>query len=808
MDNKDEFLEQLNDRQREAVEYCDGPQLIIAGAGSGKTRVLTYKIAYLLQTGLQPWHILALTFTNKAANEMKERIAKLVGPELAGNLRMGTFHSIFSRILRVEATKLDYTSDYTIYDEADSRSVIKKIVKEKGLDEKVYKPATVHGIISKAKNKLVTADNYVNDMQRLDWDRNRNMPEIGNIYVAYQQRLKKSNCMDFDDLLVLTFQLLSNNEEARQKYEKLFEFVLVDEYQDTNYVQRRILELLTKNRRKLCVVGDDYQSIYAFRGANIDNILTFQKSYPEAKLFKLEQNYRSTQLIVQAANSLMTHNRNQIPKQLYSKNEVGEKICVLENASDKTEAKTVCREIKTLQKKEGCRWSDFAILYRTNAQSRLFEEEMRTASVGLGDKYRIYGGLSFYQRKEIKDIIAYMRLVVNPHDEEAFYRVVNYPARGIGNTTLQRLAEAARNYGVSAWTLLDNPADYEIGVNKGTLSKLLAFHQLISGFIALRHRQDVESLVRKIILDTGISEELLHDKTPEGQDRKENVDELMSAIASFVQAQQEDGQSDHFYIDDYLATVSLMTDLDSDDASDDKISLMTIHAAKGLEFKTVFIVGVEENMFPSPLSMNSAREIEEERRLFYVAITRAERHCYISWAHQRWHYGKPDLQVRPSMFLKDIDADYLEVRREGYKNPVPHSSWLEDSWNEEPTFGESWGGGFRRRPDRQMQESRSVERYSSSPLHKESDKSSLSSGNWKRVGRSGGVPVAKSQNASLQSSAIGGLSVGMVIEHQRFGRGTVMAIEGTGENSKATIDFNDVGTKQLLLKFARFVIVR
>lgn len=823
MEKEDTLFSQLNERQQEAVKYCDGPELIIAGAGSGKTRVLTYKIAYLLQKGLKPWHILALTFTNRAANEMKDRIANLVGKELASGLQMGTFHSIFSRILRVEATKIGYTSDYTIYDETDSRSVIKKIVKEMGLDDKVYKPATVHSIISKAKNQLVSAEQYVNDMQRLDWDRNRNMPEIGKIYVAYQKRLKSSNCMDFDDLLVFTFQLLRDNEEIREKYEERFEFVLVDEYQDTNYVQRRILELLTNKRRRLCVVGDDFQSIYAFRGANIDNILLFQKTFDDAKLFKLEQNYRSTQVIVQAANSLMTHNKNQIPKQLYSKNEIGDKICVLENVSDKIEAKTVCREIKALQKQEKCHWSDFAILYRTNAQSRLFEEELRSPSVGLGDKYRIYGGLSFYQRKEIKDIIAYMRLVVNPHDEEAFYRVVNYPARGIGNTTLQRLADAGRNYGVSAWTLLENPSDYQVDVNKGAWTKLLAFHNLIAGFMEQRHKQDAESLVRDIIIKSGISEELIHDKSAEGANKKENVDELMSAIGSFVQAQLEDGQKEHIYIDDYLATVSLMTDLDSGDTSDDKISLMTIHAAKGLEFKTVFVVGVEENMFPSPLSMNSQREIEEERRLFYVAITRAQRHCYISWAHQRWHYGKPDMQVRPSMFLKDIDENYLDVRRGGSASVTPHSSWLEDGWNDTPSYYGTWSSD-RRRSDSRMQNSRPVGRQfmadpkpkvtssqSSALSHSSSDRQMSGPslrGNWKRIGRTAeNHTLSAGESSQSGNSGAGNLSVGNIIEHQRFGRGKVIEIVGSGENRKATIQFDEVGTKQLLLKFARFTIV-
>ena len=872
MINEEQLLSGLNPAQREAVEYCDGPELIIAGAGSGKTRVLTYKIAYLLQRGLKPWNILALTFTNKAANEMKERIAQLVGEEQASGLQMGTFHSIFSRILRAQADRIGYSHAYTIYDENDSRSLLKKVIRDMGLDDKTYKPATVHGVISKAKNRLYMPDDYVNSFEQLQADRQRNMPELGKIYMAYNQRLRQANCMDFDDLQVLTYRLFVENEDVRRFYSDRFAFVLVDEYQDTNMVQRKIMEQLTQERRKICVVGDDYQSIYAFRGANIDNILLFRKIYEDARLFKLEQNYRSTQSIVLAANSLMKHNGNQIPKELYSKNEEGDQITVLENISDKREAETVCREIKRLKKEEDCAWKDFAILYRTNAQSRLFEEEMRKPSVGLGDKYRIFGGLSFYQRKEIKDVIAYFRLVVNPRDEEAFYRVVNYPSRGIGNTTLQRLAQASRDTGVGVWELLEHPDPSVLPLNRGTMGKLIAFRDLIQGFIDRRQLDDASVLARDIVTKSGIATDLSSDRTPEGESRRENVDELFSGIANFVQTQQEDGDPEHTHIEDYLSTVSLMTDIDDGDDSDDKISLMTIHAAKGLEFKTVFVVGMEENMFPSQMAVSTQRELEEERRLCYVAITRAEKHCYLSWAHQRWRFGSPDMMVRPSRFLKDIEPQYLHIVKDGGKRPVRHGGGLEDGWNDEPverpfrrpweedrqpswrqrdyesdrpyTGSHPWGSEYRQL-DSRMQNSRPVAgqfmadpkpkitsprqpEEAVNPFGKGFERRLQQSGNWQKVakamtngGRSTGVSSSPrpagmrrmtesertGSRGAAQTTGPNGLKVGSIIEHQRFGRGTVMKIEGTGENCKASICFDESGTKQLLLKFARFTIV-
>jgi DNA helicase-2/ATP-dependent DNA helicase PcrA len=840
MESQEELLKQLNDSQRAAVEYCAGPQLIIAGAGSGKTRVLTYKIAYLLQQGLKPWNILALTFTNKAANEMKERIGRLVGPDLARNLMMGTFHSIFARILRIENASLDYSDNFTIYDEADSRSLLKKIIKQMGLDDKIYKPATVHARISQAKNKLCLPDEYADDFDLVDQDRHRDMPEIYKIYKAYQEQLLVANSMDFDDLLVVTFHLLNQHEDIRQKYARRFGFILVDEYQDTNFVQQQILWLLTKDQRHLCVVGDDYQSIYAFRGANIDNILLFQKVYKEAKLFKLERNYRSTKCIVAAANSLMEHNLRQIPKHLYSDNEEGEKLTIFETVSDKREAATVCQEIKRLKREEHCKWSDFAILYRTNAQSRTFEDEMRRPDSGLSDKYRIYGGVSFYMRKEIKDIIAYFRLVVNPNDNEALLRIINYPARGIGNTTIQRLTDAAVQAQVSVWDVVSAPERYLTNVNRGTLTKLSSFTTMVSQFAAELDSTDALTLGKKIILDSGIQADLANDKTPEGVDRRENVDELVSGIAAFVQAQQEDGYLEQTKLRDYLGTVSLMTDQDTDDPSADKLTMMTIHAAKGLEFRTVFVVGMEENIFPSLMSANEPKGLDEERRLLYVAITRAEKHCYLSWAHQRWRFGKMDPHVVPSRFLNDIDKKFVRVIVEG--GSVPHRSsrlsW--SGWDDEPsslfqddyevnrpyTGSHPWGSEYRKMSSR-MQNSRPVAgQFMADPKPKitaprkpETAVNPFSQsmvdklqkeGRWSRVAKTmanGGRRQPQRASTASSAQANGMLKEGTIIEHQRFGRGTVIKIEGVGENCKATVQFTATGVKQLLLKFAKFTIV-
>ena len=837
MQTDENILSQLNTAQQQAVTYCDSPQLVIAGAGSGKTRVLTFKIAYLLSHyDLKPWSILALTFTNKAAREMKERIASIVGEERARYLQMGTFHSVFSHILRVEAQAIGYNSDFTIYDETDSRSLIKNILKQMGLDDKTYKPATVHAAISMAKNHLCGPAQYAADGDNLQRDMRRNMPETHKIFMAYQQRLRQANAMDFDDLLTETYRLLKENEEIRQKYANRFQYVLVDEYQDTNYAQQMIVELLTKDNPHVCVVGDDYQSIYAFRGANISNILKFNKVYPTAKLFKLERNYRSTKNIVSAANSLMKHNRSQIDKDVYSENADGDKVTVYETISDKREASIVCREIKRLIKEEHLKYSDIAILYRTNAQSRTFEEEMRKPEVGLGANYRIYGGLSFYQRKEIKDIIAYFRLIVNPDDEEAFRRIINYPARGIGNTTIMKIVAAAEQDGVSLWEVVSRPSEHALDVNKGTMTKLLGFRTLIASFIEEAKEKDALKLGQEIIEKSGIKADLGKDQSAEGDARRENVESLISGMASFVQAQQEDGEGDYIHLTDYLQTVSLMTDADSDEGSDDKVTLMTIHAAKGLEFNTVFVVGLEENIFPSLMSVDNIKDLEEERRLLYVAITRAEKHCYLTWAHTRWRYGKLDAFVNPSRFISEINPKYLRTKVEGGRSDGSFSSWggnssARTSWgsshdddyeiNKPYTGFSDWGDGYSRRSGR-MQNSRPVAgqfmadpkpklttphkaETAVNPFSESFEQKLRQTGRWSRVSRAmanGGRTASASPSAEASS-----LNVGNVIEHQRFGKGTVVNIEGTGENRKATVKFEQTGTKQLLLKFAHFNII-
>ena len=834
MDQRDNILSQLNENQQLAVTYCDGPQLVIAGAGSGKTRVLTYKIAWLLKNvGLTPWNILALTFTNKAANEMKERIGGLVGNERARYLQMGTFHSVFARILRAESNHVGFTSNFTIYDEADSRSLIKNIVRQMGLDDKIYKPSTIHSVISMQKNRLWSAGQYAEDGELLERDRRRNMPEMYKIFRLYEQRLQQANAMDCDDLLVQTYRLLKKNEDIRQKYAERFKYVLVDEYQDTNYAQQQIVWLLTKENQHITVVGDDYQSIYAFRGANINNILSFSKIYDNAKMFKLEQNYRSTQNIVAAANSLMKHNRRQIEKEVFSKNSTGEKVNIIETISDKREASIVCRTIKDMIRTEGARYSDFAILYRTNAQSRLFEEEMRKPEIGLGEHYRIYGGLSFYQRKEIKDIIAYFRLIVNPNDEEAFRRIINYPARGIGDTTVQKIIAAAQQHGVSLWKIVCNPVENELNVNRGVISKLTAFETLIRQFMEKLQTADAYALGKEIVEKAGIERDLAADKSPEGDSRRENVDTLMSGIAEFVQAQKEDDDAEHIHLADYLSTVSLMTDIDSDSEEDskDKITLMTIHAAKGLEFNTVFVVGLEENIFPSLLSTDNPEAIEEERRLLYVAITRAEKHCYLTWTHSRWRYGKMDGFVNPSRFLNDIDTRFTKTTVEGgrfsgnsqntwaERDSFSDRLWSKDYEIDRPYTGYREFGNTYQRQSNRMQNSRPVAGQfmadpqpkvtkprkaegAVNPFSSSFERKLQQEGRWAKVSKAitnGGRALTGQNDVALRE--------GNIIEHQRFGRGTVVKIEGAGENLKATVDFDSTGRKQLLLKFARYTIV-
>ena len=799
---KESLLEQLNESQREAVTYCDGPSLVIAGAGSGKTRVLTYKIAYLLQEkGLKPWNILALTFTNKAAREMKERIGRLVGEEQARYLQMGTFHSVFARILRSEADKLGYNSNFTIYDQTDSRSLVKSIIKEMALDDKIYKPASVADRISMAKNHLILPQQYAAGPSAED-DAKRKMPAVKDIYIRYAERCRQANAMDFDDLLVKTYVLFQTHEAVRQKYIDKFQFVLVDEYQDTNFAQQAIVLQLTRERQHVCVVGDDAQSIYSFRGANIDNILDFRQHYDNARLFKLEQNYRSTQLIVQAANSLIRKNERQIPKDVYSKNEHGEKLILKPAYSDKEEAMIVCNDIVRLRRQDKCDYSDFAILYRTNSQSRSFEEQMRKMNI----PYRIYGGLSFYQRKEIKDVIAYFRLVVNPNDEEALKRIINYPTRGIGDTTVAKIVACATQHGVSLWTVISQPVLFQLDVNKGTASKLEAFRQLVEGWASRVAGEDAYQLGHDIIMQSGISKEIYSSRNPEDLSRQENLEEFLSGMQDFVESRKEEDMGDQIGLSDFLQEVALLTDLDSEgDDDDSKVVLMTIHAAKGLEFPTVFVVGLEENIFPSPMCVNTMRELEEERRLLYVAITRAEKHCILTCAQNRFRYGRMEYDT-PSRFIKDIDPSLLHV--DSMTGNEDNAFGYRAS-----SFGDNYGGS---RSRDWMQNPRPVAtqfradpkpraiapRQAEEPVEPFSDgfKRQLqqaSGGRYKPVSRA--VAPAQGGGQSLRE--------GLTIEHQRFGIGKVLKVEGTGENEKATVEFRNAGTKQLLLKFAKFKVI-
>lgn len=848
-----DLLNDLNEAQRAAVEYIDGPSLVIAGAGSGKTRVLTYKIAYLLSQGMKPWSIMALTFTNKAAREMKERIGKLVGNDLAQHLYMGTFHSIFSRILRAEAEHIGFNNNFTIYDESDSRSLIKAIVKEMGLDDKKYKPAAVHAKISMAKNNLMSAAAYESDAAIFEQNKRAQMPEVGKIFVAYVQRCKQANAMDFDDLLTLTYQLFREHEDIRHKYAARFDYVLVDEYQDTNHVQMSIVMQLCQEKQRVCAVGDDSQSIYSFRGANIDNILNYQRQFQGTRLFRLEQNYRSTQTIVEAANSLIKHNRNQIPKDVFSENAKGEKILYKPAYSDKEEAAIVAKDVKRIRREDGCQYSDFAILYRTNAQSRSFEEEFRKQGI----PYRIYGGLSFYQRKEIKDIIAYFRLVANPDDEEAIKRIINYPARGIGATTVLKIADCAHQNQVSFWEVIGAPERYELAVTKGTMNKLETFRLLISSFIERAQTTDVYELGDAIIKESGISQDIMSGKDADDLARQENLEEFLSGMSAFVEERREEGRFDELFLQDYLQDVALLTDADSDgDKDEPRVSLMTVHAAKGLEFPTVFVVGLEENIFPSPLSAASLRELEEERRLLYVAITRAEKHCILTNAKNRWRYGKMEFD-NPSRFIDEIDGKLIDSQDEAGGSLFGSMSESRlgsrsgsmlgsraDSMSDQP----EWARAQRsRRPWEDAEQPRYSSRYQNSkPVASQfvadpkpslfddepetshtSGRSSLSEGNFKSVralnaakrymethsshpaSRSTGSSAASvsSSAASSAGSSSCGLQEGMKIEHQRFGRGTVLKIEGTGENTKATVEFVHSGTKQLLLKYAKFTVV-
>ncbi|MDO3391827.1 exodeoxyribonuclease V subunit gamma [Bacteroides sp. ET489] len=782
-----DYINELNDSQRAAVLYNEGPSLVIAGAGSGKTRVLTYKIAWLLENGYQPWNILALTFTNKAAREMKERIAKQVGTERARYLWMGTFHSLFLRILHAEASHLGFTSQFTIYDTTDSKSLIRSIIKEMQLDEKNYKPGMIQARISNAKNHLVSPSDYARNKEAYDGDCMAKVPALRDIYRRYWERCRQADAMDFDDLLFYTFLLFRDHPDVLARYQEQFRYILVDEYQDTNVAQHSIVMQLAKNHQHVCVVGDDAQSIYSFRGADIDNILYFTKAYPGTRVFKLEQNYRSTQSIVSAANSLISKNMRQIHKEVYSKKDQGDPISVFQAYSDVEEGEIVINKIAELRRTQGYGYADFAVLYRTNAQSRIFEEAMRKRNM----PYRIYGGLSFYQRKEIKDVIAYFRLVVNPNDEEAFKRIINYPARGIGDTTVGKIIAAATDNKVSLWTVLCEPLSYALNFNKGTVSKLQKFRDLINDLIKDLTQKNASELGEDIIRNSGIINDVCQDNSPENLSRKENIEELMNGMRDFCAERQEEG-NEHISLSDFLSEVSLLTDQDSDkDSNDEKITLMTVHSAKGLEFRNVFVVGMEENLFPSSMAGDSPRALEEERRLFYVAITRAEEHCYLSYAKTRMRYGKTEFGS-PSRFLYDIDTNYLRL---------PQNLLLERQINNR-------GGDFRSSSNNAFQPSaRPVGSSSAASFSGETPMASrkrlIGSSmprNLRRVD-----PIQPSSPSSGSPTAL--LHEGQFIEHERFGRGEVLKVEGVGDNAKATIRFQHAGDKQLLLRFARFKVI-
>ena len=814
MNNLNYLRELLNESQLQAVTYCEGPQLVIAGAGSGKTRVLTYKIAYLLEQGMKPWQVLALTFTNKAAREMKERIAAIVGKEQARYLQMGTFHSVFARILRTEAARIGYRRDFTIYDQADQRSLLKTLVKEMQLDDKTYKPADLGSHISSCKNHLLPPERYANNKSLTERDAQRRQPKFHEIYERYNERLQQSNAMDFDDLLVQTHRLFSQNDDIREKYAERFQYVLVDEYQDTNAVQKAIIILLAQRSGRVCVVGDDAQSIYSFRGANVDNILDFGKDFPGTKTFKLEQNYRSTQSIVQAANSLISHNKRQIEKAVFSNNDRGEKIRLKEAYSDKEEAAIVCRDIEALRRKEHSAYSDFAILYRTNAQSRPFEEQMRKEGI----PYRIYGGLSFYQRKEIKDMIAYFRLVTNPDDEEAFRRIINYPARGIGDTTVGRIADASAKGGRSLWQVSNDAEELAAaGVSRATATKLATFCQQVAGWKARAATEDAYSIGRDIINESGITKDIYSSSDPEAQARQDNLEEFLTGMHDFVEIRREEGQGEHALLNDFLQEVALLTDLDSDDDSEAKVTLMTIHSAKGLEFPNIYIVGLEEDIFPSPMASDSPRAVEEERRLLYVAITRAERHCMMTYAQNRFRYGQSEFHT-PSRFIRDIDPSLVQLDEDGGVGFTPRSKVRErglfgknSNYTRQTPQGnrQEWqnahpvGTQFHANPEPRIVPRREAEPPATPFMGNFQPLSQAHRRQQTAAPRGTGSHVA----ATSGTSATQQLAEGMVIEHQRFGLGKVLKVEGSGQDTKATVEFRNLGTKQLLLKFARFTIV-
>jgi len=799
LQDNDNYLSQLNDQQRDAVLYCDGPQLVIAGAGSGKTRVLTYKIVHLLHLGYDPWRIMALTFTNKAAREMRERIEALTSPEVSSRLWMGTFHSIFSQLLHRNAERIGFAHDFTIYDTSDSRSLIKLIVRDMQLDDKLYKPANVQARISKVKNMLISPDDYARNPDLIDADRDGGMPHVVDIYRAYWKRCHIAGAMDFDDLLFYMNILLRDHPDVLERYQQMFAYILVDEYQDTNFAQHLIVHQLSRLHNRLCVVGDDAQSIYSFRGANINNILQLNKIYPDLKIFKLEQNYRSTQVITQAANSLIEKNEGQIPKKLFTANQHGDDIPVIRCFSDYEEAYVVANQITRIKARQGDSYEDFAVLYRTNAQSRVLEEAFSNGgrrdthgNVRDAIPYRIYGGLSFYQRKEVKDAICYFRLIVNPNDDEALRRVINYPARGIGDVTVGKVNHCAVEQGVSMWEVMNHPDSFQLNVNRGTQAKLNGFVSMIKDLAAMNEgganaREMAESVYRKTL----ILSVLMHDKSPENISRQENLQELLNAVGEFVDNKHETGD-DHNTITDFLAETSLLTDQDMDDPDGEKVTLMTVHAAKGLEFKNVFIVGVEEDLFPSAMSADTLQGIEEERRLLYVAITRAKQNCIITYATSRYRNGETKSCVM-SRFLRDIDMQYLSI--DATREATPTRSWqdtanaLMEQWQPRPSSRRyTWAGN-----------SQTPLSTSSTPQH--------STPSQRAVRPATASPAVSGDASRFTIHTADELAVGKQIVHSRFGQGTVTQVDTSGADAKIEVTFNDGTARKLLLKFAKFEIL-
>lgn len=770
-----QYLEGLNTAQREAAENILGPSLVIAGAGSGKTRVLTCRITHLMRMGNSPSSILALTFTNKAAREMKNRISEVVGVHTARNLWMGTFHSIFARILRIEAQNIGYNSSFTIYDTSDSKSLIRSIIRDMQLSDKVYKTKTVLSRISAAKNNLVTAANYAQSPGAVEYDTKIRMPRIVDIYKEYNRRCKVAHAMDFDDLLLNTNMLLSKNPDILEKYQEKFRFILVDEYQDTNYSQYLIIKKLAAKHKNICVVGDDAQSIYSFRGARIENILNFRNDYPGYKTFKLEQNYRSTKNIVNAANSLIEKNTRRLKKTIFSDNENGSKIKVIQALTDNEEGILVVNELYDNRMHEQHQYSDYAILYRINAQSRIFEEQLRKRNI----PHKIYGGQSFYERKEIKDMLAYMRIIVNSADNEALKRIINYPTRGIGQTTLTKLEQNANKQQISIWEVAQEPLKYSCELNKGTIKKIDGFIELI---LQLK-QQLVESSAYEIALSvarhTGLIDELYRDKTAENLSKFENVQELLNAIQDFTINAQEEGRPHR--LENYLEEVALITDLDSDNEEDqNKVKLMTVHTAKGLEFKNVFIVGLEEKLFPSNYSgFLSTEELEEERRLFYVALTRAMKNAWLSFARQRYRWGQLNF-CEPSRFISEIDQNYIDINEN-----IQMPSFISQSEKPDNSFEKKPAQNFRKTPPKRS-------------VTPDIPQLTRRLTNLKNI----------QTNSGFEYSAPELIQPQCVVEHQRFGRGTVISIEGDDSNKKATVLFTNAGRKQLLLKFARLKVVK